>query len=69
MTENTALNALYRQYEDEKRRLELYGHVNSLTYEEWLECKKNNQQTLFQSWTKNNYFAKYANGAKTTQRT
>ncbi len=45
MTENTALNALYRQYEDEKRRLELYGHVSSLTYEEWLEIKKNNNES------------------------
>lgn len=41
MVKNPALNALYRQYEDEKQRLELYGRVSSLTYEEWL--KKNKQ--------------------------
>jgi hypothetical protein len=40
MIVNTSPNALYRQYEDEKRRLELYGHVSSLTFEEWLEIKK-----------------------------
>lgn len=45
MTANTTLNALYRQYEDEKRRLELYGHVSCLTYEEWLEIKKNNNES------------------------
>ena len=28
MTENTALNALYRQYEDEKRR---FRHKNDVT--------------------------------------
>lgn len=39
MTENIALNTLYGQYEDGERRLELYGHVSSLTYEEWLEIK------------------------------
>lgn len=44
MVKNTALNALYRQYEDEKQRLELYGHINSLTYAEWLESKKNNME-------------------------
>lgn len=45
MIENTTLNALYRQYEDEKRRLEMYGHVSSLTYEEWLEIKKDNNES------------------------
>lgn len=44
MSENTELNALYRQYEDEKQRLELYGHVSILTYEEWLECKKSTNE-------------------------
>ena len=37
MIENTTLNALYRQYENEKRKLESYGRVSSLTYEEWIE--------------------------------
>lgn len=44
MIENNTLNALYRQYEDEKCRLEMYGHVSILTYEEWLEIKKNNYE-------------------------
>jgi hypothetical protein len=44
MVKNTALNTLYIQYEDEKQRVELYGHINSLTYAEWLESKKNNME-------------------------
>lgn len=56
MTENTALNALYRQYEDEKRRLELYGHVSSLTYEEWLEIKKNNYESKNQKDRRDNKY-------------
>ena len=43
MISNLASNALYRKYEEEKRLLELYGHVSSLTYEEWLETKKTNK--------------------------
>lgn len=44
MLQNNAINALYRQYEEEKSRLELYGHVSSLTYEEWLEIKKQHKE-------------------------
>lgn len=43
MISNLASNALYRKYEEEKSLLELYGHVSSLTYEEWLETKKTNK--------------------------
>ena len=43
MTGNLASNALYRKYEEEKSLLETYGHVSSLTYEEWLETKKTNK--------------------------
>lgn len=42
MVGNLASNALYRKYEEEKSLLELYGSVSSLTYEEWLEAKKQN---------------------------
>lgn len=44
MLQNNAINALYRQYEEEISRLELYGHVSSLTYEEWLEIKKQHKE-------------------------
>lgn len=40
MLQNNTINALYHQYEREKAKLEMYGHVSSLTYEEWLEIKK-----------------------------
>lgn len=46
MNGNTALNALYRQYEEEKLRLELYGHISSLTFEEWLEVKQHKENSL-----------------------
>lgn len=42
MVENLESNPLYRKYEEEKSLLELYGHVSSLTYEEWLEAKRQN---------------------------
>lgn len=43
MVSNLENNALYHQYMKEKSLLETYGHVSSLTYEEWLETKKTNK--------------------------
>lgn len=34
-------NQLQIKFEQEKQQLERYGHVSSLTFEEWLTAKEN----------------------------